>query len=168
MEGFLHEVTLYTFQGLSRHSNDRGFEEKCGRKIPLNDNHTRSVGRKCKYFLEFHKVTPWVLHAMCAAFPRSMYRNLTCVATKRSFIVWFYGRSLGHIHPSKSCSWFALRTLLVCILGWEGDAISMCWDKEKPQLIVIHLLGLGNMHQSLRKWEKIQLQTLSRAADAYL
>ena len=26
------------------------------------------------------------------------------------------------IHPSKSCSWFALRTLLVCILGSEGEA----------------------------------------------
>ena len=45
--------------------------------------------------------------------------------------------------------------------------INLCLDKEKPQLIVIHLLGLGYMHQSLRKWEKIQLQTLSRAADAH-
>ena len=166
MEGFLHEVTLYTFQGLSRHSNDRGFEEKCGRKIPLNDNHTRGVGRKCKYFLEFHKVTPWVLHAMCAAFPRSMYRNRICVVTNRSPVVWFYGRS---IYPKVVADLLWELSLFVSWDQRERQAtINLCLDKEKPQLIVIHLLGLGYMHQSLRKWEKIQLQTLSRAADAYL
>ena len=31
---------------------------------------------------------------MCAEFPRSMYRNRTCVVTNRSPVVWFYGRSI--------------------------------------------------------------------------
>ena len=55
-EVFKHLIKYVPWYGPIYHEYCR-FEEKCERKIPLNDNHTRGVGRKCKYFLEFHKVT---------------------------------------------------------------------------------------------------------------